>query len=94
MRAVLGEAPSAHYHFEDARPVVGIAGKPGFADKVAIMARFARRFGDEDAALMRAMQKGLGSRYFERGPMHKLEAMIHHRINRYLDALEGAGEAR
>ncbi len=70
------------------------AGKPGFADKVAIMARFARRFGDEDAALMRAMQKGLGSRYFERGPMHKLEAMIHHRINRYLDALEGAGEAR
>lgn len=67
-------------------------GKPAFDDKVAILAKFARKFGDEDAALMRAMQKGLGSRFFDRGPMHKLETMIHHRINRYLDALEGAGE--
>lgn len=69
-------------------------GRPGFEDKVVILAKFARKFGDEDAALMRAMQKGLGSRYFDRGPMHELEKMIHHRINRYLDAMEGDGEAR
>ena len=67
-------------------------GRPAFDDKVAILANFARKFGDEDAALMRAMQKGLGSRFFERGPMHELEKMIHHRINRYLDAMEGDGE--
>ena len=42
---------------------------------------------------MKAIQKGLTSRYFVRGPMHDLEKMIHHRINRYLDAmLDGAAD--
>lgn len=67
-------------------------GRPAFKEKVAILAEFARRFAQEDADLMRAMQKGLGSRYFVRGPMHEMEKMIHHRINRYLEALYGEGE--
>lgn len=69
-------------------------GRPAFKEKVAILAEFARRFAQEDANLMRAMQKGLTSRYFVRGPMHEMEKMIHHRINRYLEALHGDGEAR
>jgi Rieske 2Fe-2S family protein len=69
-------------------------GRPAFKEKVAILAEFARRFAQEDANLMRAIQKGLTSRYFVRGPMHEMEKMIHHRINRYLEALHGDGEAR
>jgi Rieske 2Fe-2S family protein len=69
-------------------------GKPAFNEKVKILADFARKFGDEDAELMRAMQKGLTSRYFDRGPMHELEKIIHHRINRYLDAMEVGDELR
>ncbi|MEI6722807.1 MAG: SRPBCC family protein, partial [Betaproteobacteria bacterium] len=65
---------------------------PAFADKVAILARFVRKFAGEDNDLVRAMQKGLGSRYFRRGPMHELEAIVYHRINRYLDAVHGTGE--
>ncbi|HXP74594.1 MAG TPA: aromatic ring-hydroxylating dioxygenase subunit alpha [Stellaceae bacterium] len=70
------------------------ADRPAFKEKVAILAEFARRFAGEDADLMRAIQKGLTSRYFVRGPMHELEVMIHHRINRYLEAMAGEGEAR
>ena len=66
--------------------------KPAFAEKVKIMADFARQFASEDFALMDAMQKGLSSRYFVRGPMHELEAIIHHRINCYLNAVHGDGE--
>jgi Rieske 2Fe-2S family protein len=68
------------------------AGAPAFQDKVAILARFARKFAGEDSDLVRAIQKGLTSRYFVPGPMHEMEGMIHHRINRYLDALHGGGE--
>jgi Rieske 2Fe-2S family protein len=66
--------------------------KPAFKEKVEILKAFARRFAEEDFSLMRAMQKGQGSRNFVRGPFHELETMIHHRINRYLDALLGDGE--
>jgi Rieske 2Fe-2S family protein len=69
-------------------------GRPAFKEKVAILSAFARKFAGEDADLMGAIQKGLGSRYFTRGPMHELERMIHHRINRYLEAMAGPGEAR
>lgn len=65
---------------------------PAFKDKVQILAQFVRKFGNEDAELMLAMQKGLNSRYFDRGPMHNLERVIHHRINRYLDAMETGHE--
>lgn len=65
-------------------------GKPAFAEKVRILADFARKFSNEDAELMGAIQKGLTSRYFVRGPMHDLEKMIHHRINRYLEAIQEA----
>lgn len=68
-------------------------GSPAFADKVEILARFVRKFAGEDNDLVRAMQKGLGSRNFMRGPMHELEAIVYHRINRYLDAVHGSGEA-
>lgn len=69
-------------------------GSPAFSDKVDILARFVRKFAGEDSELVRAMQKGLSSKYFPRGPMHELEAVIHHRVNRYLDALHGDGEVR
>jgi choline monooxygenase len=67
-------------------------GSPAFQDKVEILARFARKFAGEDTELVRAIQKGLTSRYFVPGPMHELESVIHHRINRYLDAVHGDGE--
>lgn len=67
-------------------------GKPAFKEKVALMAKFARDFTAEDTELVRAMQRGLNSKYFPRGPMHEMERVIHHRINRYLDALHGDGE--
>ena len=67
-------------------------GTPAFDEKVKILADFARKFGQEDAELMAAMQKGLRSRYFDRGPMHELESVIHHRINRYLDAMDAGHE--
>lgn len=67
---------------------------PGFKEKVTLVAEFARRFAGEDSELMGAMQKGIASRYYTRGPMHELERMIHHRINRYLDAMAGDGETR
>lgn len=67
-------------------------GRPAFDEKVKILGDFARKFANEDAELMVAIQKGVGSRYFPRGPMHELETLIHHRINRYLDAMEGNGE--
>lgn len=65
---------------------------PAFEAKVEILARFARQFAGEDSDLVRAIQKGLTSKYFAPGPMHELEGVIHHRINRYLDAVHGAGE--
>jgi len=69
-------------------------GTPAFDDKVAILAKFARKFAGEDVELMRAMQRGLTSRYFVRGPMHDMEKIIHFRINRYLEAMEGDGDVR
>lgn len=66
--------------------------RPAAKEKIAILAAFARRFAGEDAELMAAMQKGLGSRYFPRGPIHELEIMIHHRIGRYLEAMLRDGE--
>lgn len=69
-------------------------GMPAFKEKVEILARFARAFTSEDTELVRAMQRGLSSKYFPRGPIHQMEAVIHHRINRYLDALYGGGDAR
>lgn len=67
-------------------------GMPAFQEKVDILAKFVRKFAGEDNDLVRAMQRGLSSKYFPRGPMHELEAVIHHRINRYLDAVHGDGE--
>ena len=66
--------------------------RPAFKEKVAILADFARRFAEEDFSLMRAMQRGVGSRHFERGPFHEYEVLIHHRIQAYLNALLGDGE--
>ena len=66
---------------------------PAFKEKVGLLAAFVRQFAGEDSDLVRAMQKGLKSRYYVRGGMHEMEFMIHHRINRYLDALHGDGEA-
>lgn len=63
-------------------------GAPAFEQKVKILADFARKFSGEDAELMGAIQKGLTSRYFVRGPMHDLESVIHHRINAYLEAMQ------
>ncbi len=63
VRAVLGEAPSAHYHFEDARPVVGIAGKPGFGGSAAatVAAVLAAGLPPERAAEAHAAVQGGGS---------------------------------
>ena len=67
---------------------------PAFEQKVALLKDFARQFAGEDMELLRTTQKGLRSRRFAGGPMHVQEVAIHHRINRYLDAMQGDGDAR
>ena len=66
--------------------------QPAYQEKVAIIADFARQFAREDFELMRAIQFGMTSRHFVPGPMHEMEVSVHHRINRYLDALYGEGD--
>ncbi len=67
---------------------------PAFAQKVELLKDFARKFAGEDMELLQYTQKGLRSRRFAGGPMHAQEIAIHHRINRYLDAMQGDGDAR
>ena len=67
---------------------------PAFDQKVQLLKDFARQFADEDMELLQYTQKGLRSRRFTGGPMHAQEAAIHHRINRYLDSMQGDGDAR
>ena len=72
----------------------GVEEMPAFRQKVDILKDFARRFAGEDMELLQHTQKGLRTRRFAGGPMHYQEAAIHHRINRYLDAMEGDGDVR
>ena len=72
----------------------GVEEMPAFRQKVEILKDFARRFAGEDMELLQHTQKGLRARRFTGGPMHYQEAAIHHRINRYLDAMEGDGDVR
>lgn len=67
---------------------------PAFGKKIQLLKDFARQFAGEDMELLRHTQKGLRSRRFSGGPMHAQEAAIHHRINRYLDAMQGDGDVR
>lgn len=68
------------------------AQKPAFAEKVQILKDFCRKVNDEDRELTLAIQSGLTSRYFPRGPIHELERVVHHKSQGYLAALSGAGD--
>ena len=70
----------------------GAAAMPAFEHKFELLKDFVRKFAGEDMAVLQMTQKGLRSRRFDGGPMHTLEAAIHHRINRYLDAMQGEGD--
>lgn len=72
----------------------GVEKLPAFKEKVSLLKKFARDFAGEDVDLLLSTQRGLKSRRFAGGPMHYQEAAIHHRINRYLDAMQGNGDAR
>lgn len=71
----------------------GTEAMPAFKEKVKILGDFARQFIGEDLELLASVQRGLKSRPFRGGPMHSQERAIHHRINRYLDAMQGDGDA-
>ena len=72
----------------------GAEQKPAFRQKVQLLKDFARKFAGEDMDLLERTQRGLRARRFSGGPMHAQELAIHHRINRYLDAMQGDGDTR
>lgn len=65
-----------------------------FPEKVKILHNYIDKASGEDAAMLRSMQKNFHSRRFRPGPTTGLEKAIHHRLNRYLDAMAGDGETR
>ena len=65
---------------------------PAFDAKVKILRDFIELAATEDLAMLKSLQKGFKSRFFEGGPMHELEGPMHHRHRTYLEALLGGGE--
>lgn len=66
--------------------------QPAFPEKVQLIKDFCRKVNDEDRDLTLAIQAGLSSRYFPRGPVHELERLVHHRTQGYLAAMTGNGD--
>ena len=64
-------------------------GAPGIAEKLSAAVGRQQRAIEEDHGMLRSRQNGVGSRYFDPGPLSKLEGPIHHVINHYLDAMTG-----
>lgn len=67
-------------------------GSPGFNEKVQLIKDFCRKVNAEDKDLTLAIQAGMKSRYFPRGPIHELERVIHHKSQGYLNAMTGNGD--
>ncbi len=65
---------------------------PAFDAKVKILRDFIELAATEDLAMLKSLQKGFKSRFFEGGPMHELEGPMHHRHRTYLEALLNEGE--
>ncbi|HEV7957299.1 MAG TPA: aromatic ring-hydroxylating dioxygenase subunit alpha, partial [Marisediminicola sp.] len=63
------------------------ASDPDFDRKVKVIADFCRKVNAEDKELILAIQKGLSSRAFPRGPVHELERIVHHRTKAYVSAM-------
>ena len=68
-------------------------GMPAFDAKVKILRDFIELAASEDLTMLKSLQKGFKSRFFEGGPMHQLEGPMHHRHRTYLEALLNDGEA-
>lgn len=66
--------------------------RPAFEEKVQLIKDFCRKLNDEDRDLVLAIQAGLSSRYYPRGPLHELEALVHHRTQGYLKAMTEGGD--
>ncbi|MBN9427674.1 MAG: aromatic ring-hydroxylating dioxygenase subunit alpha [Burkholderiales bacterium] len=66
--------------------------RPAFAEKVQIIKDFCRKLNDEDRGFVLAVQSGLSSRYYPRGPVHELERLVHHRTQGYLAAMTSNGD--
>ena len=69
------------------------ADMPGYEVKVRMLAEYCHKQNMEDKALILALQRGTTSAYFPQGPLHELEALVHHRTRSYLRAMAGAGDA-
>jgi len=65
---------------------------PAFDAKVKILRDFIELAATEDLPMLKSLQKGFKSRFFEGGPMHALEGPMHHRHRTYLEALLNEGE--
>lgn len=68
--------------------------RPDFDEKIKQIDDYCLAQNSEDRELILALQKGTMSPYFPRGPMHELEALVHHRTKGYLRAMSGAGDAK
>lgn len=66
---------------------------PAFDAKVKILREFIELAAGEDLVMLKSLQKGFKSRFFEGGPMHQFEGPMHHRHRTYLEALLNDGEA-
>jgi len=67
-------------------------GTPGFEEKAQLIKDFCRKLNAEDRDLTLAIQAGMTSRYFPRGPIHELERVVHHKSLGYLNAMSGNGD--
>jgi Rieske 2Fe-2S family protein len=63
--------------------------KPAFRQKNEVYKDFIRLVAEEDKAMLRSLQNGVGSRAFRPGPTVGLEKAIHHLLNYYIDRIFG-----
>ena len=61
---------------------------PDFRKKVDIYDDFLKEFLAEDILMIKSLQQGMDSKYFQPGPMSRFEVAIHSIANYYLERLE------
>ncbi|MGE0801218.1 MAG: SRPBCC family protein [Lautropia sp.] len=62
---------------------------PEFRANIQKVNQLLRRIVEEDRSMIQSLQVGVQSRYYEAGPLSRLELPIHHVLNSYLDKMLG-----
>ena len=61
---------------------------PDFQEKVQVYDDFLKEFLSEDILMIKSLQQGVSSKYFQPGPMSRFEVAIHSIVNYYLERLD------